>query len=92
VTLPAVEVKLSSVVKTPSQTTVTAVIYRVADGGLSPTGEPIYARTLWRAFTRTFDAGWDADRFGAQIRQRLIDEAAARGVALTEDRIVCDIG
>jgi hypothetical protein len=91
-TLPAVEVKLNSVDKTPSYTRVMASIYRVADGGLSPSGEQMYSRTLLRQFTRTFDAGWDANRFGVHLRQRLLDEAAERGIALTEDRIICDIG
>ena len=90
--LPAIELKLSRIIEASTYTEVTATISRVEEQITTPEGSVYYRRTLLRRFTRRFGAGWDINQFGPDLRQELLNEAIDRGMPITEDRIICDVG
>lgn len=88
---PVVELKFCQVIRTPAITQTLVRLYRVDDGGLDPSGNQIYVRTLRRERVLNLDAGWDRPRLLAAGQARLAQWNVELGFNLTPDRLICTL-
>lgn len=90
-TFPCIELKFSSILRTPTRTIVEVRLYRVDDGGLDDQGQQIYVRTLKRQRVLNLDAGWDDARLRVTGRAKVLEYALEEGFNLTDDRLICNL-
>ena len=89
-TFPAIELKFSSIYRSPSRTFVQVRLYRLDDGGMLD-GRQQYIRTLKRDRLLKLDAGWDTPRLFATGREKVKEWAIEEGYNLTDDRLICTL-
>jgi len=89
--LDSIEVKFSSIISTPTKTTVTAKVFKVVDGGLSASGGQLYTRTLLIQKTFLFDAGWDTPRILTSFKALLDGYNATFALNCPVERRICTL-
>jgi hypothetical protein len=87
--LPALEINISTVLETPSNTPITAYIILLQDDGTDSEGVQKIKRTLVETLETTLDAG----ELREVIKQKILEKLRGRNKKLNynfpEDRLIC---